>query len=41
MDSEQNELLTPKTFADSTSAKNQVEEIIGTKASEAFDSTDF
>jgi len=35
------ELLTPQTFADSASVDSQVEEVIGTKASEAFESTDF
>lgn len=35
------EILTPETYADSTSAEIQVEDIITTKASEAFASTDF
>jgi len=35
------ELLTPATYADVESADSQVEEVIGTKASAAFESTDF
>ena len=35
------EILTPETYADSTSAEIQVEDIITTKASGAFASTDF
>ena len=35
------ELLTPETYADTTKADSQVEEVIGTKASAAFESTDF
>ncbi|KAL7544079.1 hypothetical protein ACHAXR_013510 [Thalassiosira sp. AJA248-18] len=35
------DLLTPETYADSRMAKNQVKDVITHKASEAFDSTDF
>ena len=40
-DKENNELLTPETYADVDIAENQVEDTIINKASEAFKSTDF